>query len=235
MTLSDLEIVFDILESLPVKLHYIERRAELEANTKYIGDETDLLGFYLETGFNIGEAELGTVQLNLLGASKRIDEYYMGIDDDVSVRKPGRRMTAYWRDLCLYLEKRQFHQWTEVGVVLQNFSFEQQQKILRSFKKIVKNVRRRWRQPNHRSAIIMIPDTQRPDALAIYAFREKHSREKKDRMSNIAAQIFENSESVNRCVVVATNIDRTSYPYSTLAVLYRGDEGKHVNDLDTEG
>ncbi len=55
MTLADLEIVFDILADTPEKLHYLVRRAELEDQLKYLGDELDLLGLYLETGFCIRE------------------------------------------------------------------------------------------------------------------------------------------------------------------------------------
>ena len=50
--LADLEIVFDILETTHHKIHYLKRRADLEAHFDYQGDELDLLGFYLATGFN---------------------------------------------------------------------------------------------------------------------------------------------------------------------------------------
>jgi len=57
MLLADLEIVFDILPSTAHKIHYLRRREDLETNLSYKGDELDLLGFYLASGFNIGEAE----------------------------------------------------------------------------------------------------------------------------------------------------------------------------------
>jgi hypothetical protein len=70
--LADLEIVFDILESVPHKIHYIKRRADLEAHFDYKGDELDLLAFYLQSGFNIGEAEFSKDHFTLLGMSKPI-------------------------------------------------------------------------------------------------------------------------------------------------------------------
>ena len=57
MALTDLEIVFELLPRVHEKLHYLERRAEFEHNADYTADEIDLLAFYLQTGFNIGEDE----------------------------------------------------------------------------------------------------------------------------------------------------------------------------------
>jgi hypothetical protein len=221
--LADLEIVVDVLELTPLKLHYIQRRAQLEARMNYLGDEMDLLGFYLQTGFNIGDAELGGPHFTLTMLSKPIDKYYMGIDDDIRVNKPQPRLTRWWRDLCMTLERRQFHQWSEMAVVLLNFSFSEQQRIEKSFKKIVKNVFKKWREHNHLSAITVIPAMHRSDALAVYAFRERYATERRERMQNIAAQVFQ-SNHVRRCMVIGINIDRKSYPYSTLAVFFPGNK-----------
>lgn len=61
--LADLEVVFDILEPIGQKVHYLRRRAELEGRMSYIGDELDLLGLYIGTGFNLGDAEFGNHHL----------------------------------------------------------------------------------------------------------------------------------------------------------------------------
>jgi hypothetical protein len=156
--LADLEIVLDILELTPLKLHYIQRRAQLEDGMDYLGDEIDLLGFYLQTGFNVGSAELGGPHFILTMMSKPIDKYYMGIDDDIRLAKPRPRLTQWWRDLCMTFEKRRFHQWSEIAVVLLNFSFSEQQNIEKSLKKIAKNVFKKWREPSHLSAITVIPE-----------------------------------------------------------------------------
>lgn len=229
MTLSDLEIVFDILETTPLKLHYIKRRADLEANMNYIGDEMDLLGFYLKTGFNIGDAEMNGPHFMLTMLSKPVDQYYMGIDDEIQVPKPRPMLTQWWADLCQTFEKRSFHRWSDMAVILLNFSFEEQKHIEISFGKIVKNVRKSWRRFNHLSAITVIPAAHRSDALAVYAFRDRHANERRERMKNIAAQVFKNAH-VKRCMVIGINIDRQSYPYSTLAVFFPGVEASNGVD-----
>jgi hypothetical protein len=231
MALADLEIVFDILQLTPLKLHYIQRRAQLEARMKYLGDEMDLLGFYLKTGFNIGNAEIDGPHFALTMLSKPIDQYYMGIDDAIRVKKPRPRLTQWWWDLCATLERRRFYRWSEIAVVLLNFSFEEQQRIDKSFKRIVKNVFKKWREHNHLSAITVIPTTHRSDALAVYAFRERYADERRERMQNIAAQVFENGH-VKRCTVIGINIDRRDYPYSTLAVFFSGEGSFGSTDVE---
>jgi hypothetical protein len=90
MLLADLEIVFDILELTALKIHYLKRRSELEANMNYMADEMDLLGFYLLTGFNIGEAEFSNNRFQLTGMSKNIDDYYTSLDNDIPATSPNR-------------------------------------------------------------------------------------------------------------------------------------------------
>ena len=57
MSLVDLETVCELLDGTCEKLHYLLRRAQFEKSATYIGDELDLLAFYIDTGFNIGEEE----------------------------------------------------------------------------------------------------------------------------------------------------------------------------------
>ena len=45
----------------------------MEKHAKFIADELDLLVFYLETGFNIGESEYDGLELNLYGISSKLD------------------------------------------------------------------------------------------------------------------------------------------------------------------
>src|SRR5262249_2058020 len=51
MSLADLEIALELLQTPFELLHYLTRRAAFESHHKFLGDELDLLAFYLETGF----------------------------------------------------------------------------------------------------------------------------------------------------------------------------------------
>lgn len=221
--LADLEIVFDILESTPHKIHYLKRRADLEANLNYKGDELDLLGVYLQTGFNIGEAEFSGDHFALVAMSKLIDNYYMALEEGVVTPKPAPKMTRWWKDICAKIEKRDFHQWSDIANVLLSVSFEDQEIIATKFKKIVKNVHKNWRTPNHNCAIIMTPSKEHADALAVFAFKENDKNERYTRMENVASQVFEASH-LERCLVIGINIDKMHYPYSLIGVYFKPSE-----------
>jgi hypothetical protein len=48
----------------------------------------DLLGLYLVSGFNIGNAEFDDARLQLTGMSRTIDQYYSALDNDFQKTKP---------------------------------------------------------------------------------------------------------------------------------------------------
>ena len=76
LTLFDLRVILDILEHPSEVIHYLGRRNQLEMGQAFTGEETDLLGFYLETSFNLGEAEFGDERHQITGLSDPIDRYY---------------------------------------------------------------------------------------------------------------------------------------------------------------
>lgn len=221
--LADLEIVFDVLESTPHKIHYLKRRADLEAHFDYKGDELDLLGFYLQSGFNVGEAEYSGHHFALVTMSRPIDRYYTSLEEGIVTTKPAPKMTSWWKDICAKIEARDFHQWSDVANVLLSVSLEDQEVIARQFKQIAKNVHKNWRMRGHNCAIVMIPHRKRPDALAVVAFKERDKDTRHTRMENVAAEVFESSH-VERCLVIGINIDKIHYPYSLVAVYFRAKE-----------
>jgi hypothetical protein len=223
--LADLEIVLDVLEITAQKIHYIKRRSELEANMNYMGDEIDLLGFYLLSGFNIGDAEFNGQHFQLSLMSKAIDEYYIASDAGIQRAKPKLKLTQWWTDICKQLEERNFHQWSDVANVILSFSFSEQQNIEKHFNKIKKNVLKNWQNENHLCSTTVIPNMHRSEALGLYAYRELAKPNRKDRMDNIASRIFDNPH-VQRCLILGINIDKEHYPYSTLAVFFRNEEEK---------
>ena len=58
-------------------MHYLVRRAEFERNAVYSGDEIDLLALYVQTGFNIGEAEFERVPLLLEDKHECLESFLM--------------------------------------------------------------------------------------------------------------------------------------------------------------
>ena len=223
MTLADLEIVLDVLDSTPEKIHYLVRRGELEEHMTYEGDELDILGLYLDTGFNLGKVEFSGNPCILNQMSQKIDDYYIAKDQGIARRKPTLRSTQWWIDIRTRIERRRPNRWSEAAVMLLNVSFKDQQRVQKLFKKVVKNVKRNWRRPNHRNAIIIAPPKWRTDGFALMAFRERQKEDRHDFMENIAAQIFSSSHA-DRCLIIGVNIDKDQYPYSILGVYDRPQE-----------
>lgn len=215
-------MIFDVLDLTALKIHYLKRRAEIQENMSYHGDELDLLGFYLDTGFNIGDTEFDDTHLELTLMSKPIDAYYIARDEGVERAKPRPKLTAFWRDICTRLEERNFHGWSDVAVVVLAFSFEEQKRVEKGFKQIRKNVHKNWRVPNHLCSLNIVPNKHRSDAMSFYAFKDRDKDQRHTRMENLVGSVFER-EHVDRCVVLAVNIDNGDYPYSTLGVFTRKD------------
>ena len=63
-------------------------RSEFEANAHYVADETDLLAFYIDNGFNIGEKEYDGTTLVIYGMSEMLAPYYMSVWTREKVENP---------------------------------------------------------------------------------------------------------------------------------------------------
>ncbi len=220
LTLADLEIVLDILGSAPVMIHYLLRRAELEEHMAYKGDELDLLGLYLDTAFNLGEAEFLGRDWMLVEMSHKIDEYYTALDQGFVRKKPVLRSTQWWTDIRRRIEERRPNRWSEIAVMLMNVSHDDQQNAQKAFKRIVKNVRKNWRRTGHMNSIILEPSNWRKEAFGLLAFRNRQKHERHKFMGNVAAQVFARSHA-QRCLIVGINIDKEHYPYSVLGLYDR--------------
>jgi hypothetical protein len=220
IALADLEVVFDILTSVSQKIHYLVRRSELEEHMQYRGDELDLLGFYLETRFNLGKEEFEPRKWIISGMSEKIDEYYVALDQGIIRKKPSLELIKWWKDIQLRIEERCPYRWLEVAVMLLNVSLDDQRKVEREFKKITNNVKKNWRQPGHIDSITMhLP--QRREAVGLLAFREAQQDKRREFMRNLAGQSFSETNA-ERCLVIGVNIDDLDwYPYSVLGIFQR--------------
>jgi hypothetical protein len=220
ITLADLEIVFDILTDTPEKLHYWVRRAELEEHLTYFGDELDLLGLYLETGFNIGKIEYGQHPLVITNKSKATDDYYDALDRGHVWQKPVLESTKLWLDMRRALEKIRNERWSEAAVMLLSMSYKDQQNVEDRFGKIVNETRSRRSQPYHNNVLILRPEFWQHDAFAMVAYREE-SHENRYKLVDSIWTNFRAEEQTTRCLVIGVNVDRDEHPFSFLSVTER--------------
>ena len=228
--LADLEIVFDMLDSMAQRIHYLRRRSELAENMNIVGDELDFIGFYLTTGFNIGPAEFSKDGLVITGMSKAVDEYCMARAEGIAGKKPELRMTSRWIGILEAIEKRQFKGWTDMVCILLNCSHEDQEKAEKMFTKVSRNIHRTYTDPKHLSSVVHIPHERRTDALVFYGFKEVEKERRYDIMHDLASQTFEQKH-IQKCLVIGINIDNSNRPYSTLICFFR-DDPSYRTDFD---
>lgn len=192
LNLADLWCVADILNSPLQFLHYFVERARLQKALALHGDELDLLAFYLETGFNFAAFEEKVDGIAISGMSAPIDHYYMSRDAGVQVRKPTAELSPYVRAVIEQLETRAVKGWTSLGLaVLRLGSPEEQRRIDRSLEALRRSVPKEYRDPKHRSAIVVTPP--RPDQLVgiFHVHTRKNNRDHRDAIGQLAAEVME--------------------------------------------
>jgi len=220
IALADLEVVFDILTSVSQKIHYLVRRAELEEHMQYRTNELNLLGFYLETGFNLGKEEFEPRELMISGMSEKVYEYYVALDQGIIRKKPSLELIKWWKDIQLRIEQRSPYRWLDVAVMLLNVPLDAQRKAEREFKRVTRNFKKNWRQPEYINSIFMHL-SQRHEAVGLLAFRESQQDQCREFMRDLADQSF-SVTNAERCLVIGVNIDDQDwYPYSVLDVFQR--------------
>jgi hypothetical protein len=145
MSIFELETVFEVLTLDVERCHYLQRRAEFERNAQYTADELDLLAFYLDCQFNVGEAEFDGTPLPLYGASLKLAAGYSERRAAGTLSFPIKR-TELWTRLLAAVEQSRPVGWTRFGYRLLCADLNQQ----RAFERLVRNG---WRQvgrsPSH--------------------------------------------------------------------------------------
>ncbi len=221
VTIADLETVFDVLRSLPERVHYWVRRGEWEQNADYLADEIDLLGVYLKTGLDVGDLEFGKAHLMLIGESKKIDEFYEARRNGITIEKPKYQAIDWWREMLNRLETKQPSRWLEGAVVLLCAGWHQQIELERRTKSIVADVKRRRERARSQNALIFVPSKERREGICILVLTRDQMPDRHQKMENVAGQVFESNANVDHCVVIVLDVDGQMYPYSTFGVFFR--------------
>jgi hypothetical protein len=220
--LADLELVFEMLDSVAQRIHYLRRRAELAENIVILADEINLLGFYFGNGFNIGVTEFGNEKLVLSGMSEVVAEYCMARAEGIFRDKPRLRLTAWWVSILSDIEERRFSGWTDIVNVLLNCSYEEQQECEAMFAQLRRDIHRTYKDPEHLCSVSYIPNKHRSDALILYGFKGEQREDNHIIMQDLSEQAFEHAH-VQRCLIIGINIDIPSQPFSTVDCLFKGD------------
>lgn len=216
---ADLENILKLLNNTCEKLHYLVRRTEFENNADYLGDEMDLLAFYIETGFNIGETEFDETHLSLLNMSKSLDPYFMQDIHKIKTNKPSRKYTKWWQDILSTIEKRNIKRWSEIGLILLNCAYEDQL----SFQRLYNQLKRKLAfKPDmsikDNAAVLLNGPSKRRDVIVCLPYKNITKEERNKRLNNIAYEAMIEAGS-DRAVTLAINIETNHYPYTMLGCI----------------
>jgi hypothetical protein len=217
ISITDLKVVFDLLSLTAQKVHYLQRRREIESNFEYVGDEVDLLAWYLDKGFNFSPEEREFGLFNVILKSKELDNYIIGSANEEEVVKPELAMTKWWKDMLQRLDYKRMQHWLENSYILLNVPRDAQ----KDFEEMVETKRGQMLKNEaefpHEFIILETSEKDRCYMLAGYLFHEHVAYERKEVMGDI---IFDHMKGEAKGkLVIGMNIDKGHYPYSMYGCL----------------
>jgi len=220
MSFADLEIIFDTLPLECQKVHYLNRRREFERYFDYEGDEIDLLSFYLDTGFNIGETEFNkSTKINLIPKSKEIDPYYSGLYEGVKAEKKKHKISNYWFSILNRLATRKPEFWLQASYVLLSTTKEDQEIFIKEFQSLKINIINDNVENKHNWVEFHTGPEERRFLIIGYAYKDIGKDERNSMIANI---IEDNSDKNFRgIVIIGCNVNIQDDIYSVFA-LYKG-------------
>jgi hypothetical protein len=123
LALVDLENLLYLIESPAQRIHYLHHRADLERTFEIIGDELDLIAYYL--GGGRWPADPNT-KMSIVSASSHVDPFLRRRDLGLSKRIPKLKLNQWWTDMLQRMEAKVYAGWTEAAIVLLSFPLENQ-------------------------------------------------------------------------------------------------------------
>lgn len=214
INLTDLQSVFDLLPLASQKIHYLQRRRELEANIDYIGDELDLLAWYLDEGFNLGTDMKKYGLFNISLKSKELDNYVIGSSNNENVVKPELQMTKWWKNILDRMEEKKFQSWLEMSYLLLNIPFSGQELFERDILELKKKMLSGSAEFPHNWILMGSQDDERRFFIAGYCYHDINFEARNDVIRDILDS--ESTKNAKGMLVIGINIDKEHYPYSIL-------------------
>jgi hypothetical protein len=129
MSLSSLDLIFQLIGTPNAILHYLARRKPFEETAHYVADELDLVSLYLDNGFNVGEKETDGTLLMIYGNSNYLDtELTLSLDKKLGKQSSGAT-TDFWNGLLNGLEGSGAGGWVTAAMRLRNAGIEDQRSL----------------------------------------------------------------------------------------------------------
>ncbi len=217
MSLADLDIVCEVLKQQATITHYLHRRQSFEANADYFADEYDLLAFYLQTGFNIGETEFDGTWLMIYGMSDRLNAYFKRQAEGERPAPPAPHRSPLFIRIIDALEDRRPDHWLELTDRLLNVGKSDQEIVESNIAASVAKVRKSRERSMSWGAQLANGPPQRRQAIAFVWYRCPDRDDRQARLRTHAAQTMEMAET-DDCLVVGFDITRKADAYSVIGI-----------------
>lgn len=217
MSMADLESLCNMLDFEAMKLHYLVRRRDFNAHIDFIADELDLLGFYLTTGFNMGNEEYARrSRLNLTMASINVDRYFISKIDRPTIPKPKNYLTDHWSTMLHHMATMRPVGWIEASFALLGCAKNDQEKYLKARRKhIIKFTTGKIKES---SAYVLFKNgaDMRQSVIVAVLYRDLA----RDDKLNLIGHIFDMDEVKSCKIKLAFGIDvnRLDSPYDIMAI-----------------
>ena len=221
ISIADLIYVTDILESPLTFLHYLIERLFVQKEISIVGDELDLLGLYLETGFHLGALEESRDELQAIGMSSQMDRYYISRDEGIKVSKPQIKVRPRFRRMLDELCEARPDGWIVAGLNLLNVGdYFDQKKLERGLDKLMRRVRKRRHDTRRVNVLQIQPIKNRKARLVFYVYPKEARERSRSTMERLAFEALEKSGS-QECCVFGKCIDNWQQPYEAVCIVRR--------------
>ncbi|WP_150107505.1 hypothetical protein [Pedosphaera parvula] len=220
VSLADLEIALELFATPYELLHYLTRRAAFELHRQFIGDELDLLVYYLQTGFAEKSLPDSKVLLVLSRLRSKLDPFFMGSSDDVQFERPKRSLSKWWQQIFEALDRKGVRRRYEIGCVLLDMPDEDQHafedqfgelstKVKQQLHSTFENVEAIWNPV--KSAVLNAVVVATPVLTEIYPKRDLVVR-------NFAERAMIET-GADQALVILVDVELEHWPYSGIYLL----------------
>jgi len=218
--LHGLEHIVEILDRPAFLFHYLHRRAEIEAAIDLISTEENLLAMYLATGFDLGEIE--GAESKVLAVSTmagELDPYFWGEELDRPIPKPKRRLTKWWEDILLCMERHAIFGWMESSYCLLSVGYERQKRFEQGVKKMLKDVKSNWHKPEHKNVCFLVAGSpKRPVTLMCVGVKNVTLAQQRETVLR-AFNAANAKEPTSATFAIVKSASTKTYPYSAIYLL----------------
>lgn len=219
--LTGLDTLCEVLDHPSVLLHYFHRRAQLEGRFSHDSDELDLLGCYAMNGLLFGNMETNGSRIIFHGMADAVDRYMTALSEGITLPKPTRQLSTWWRQILERVELHKRPRWVEAAIAVLDIDDDGQKIIERNLKRLMKKHGRQATKP-YLDSIVFIPGGIAYAAVAVLVLNDKNYADRQNKSNAVAERVFSDPRP-QRCIVIGFNSDRPLQPYNFIWMVDRSE------------